>query len=86
VCNGQKTFDDCDDSELCQILSAAFRGTAKECWAQYIGDAIRVELMQDADLFEPSGDLKQSVERLRNMAKEDGTTVTISAGGRSVTL
>lgn len=42
--------------------------------------------MQDADLFEPSGDLKQSVERLRNMAKEDGTTVTISAVGRSVTL
>jgi len=56
---------------------------AVECWAQYIGDAIRVELTQDADLFEPSGDLKQSVERLRDLAKEDGTTVTISAGGRS---
>ncbi len=52
---------------------------AVECWAQYIGDAIRVELMQDADLLEPSGDLKQSVERLRDLAKEDGTTVTISA-------
>lgn len=37
-------------------------------------------------LSRPGGDLKQSVERLRNMAKEDGTTVTISAGGRSVTL
>lgn len=23
VCNGQKTFDDCDDSELCPILAAA---------------------------------------------------------------
>ena len=34
VCNGQKTFDDCDDSELCQILSAAFRGTAKE-WIEH---------------------------------------------------
>ncbi len=34
VCNGQKTFDDCDDSELCQILDASFRGEAKE-WIEH---------------------------------------------------
>jgi hypothetical protein len=34
VCNGQKTFDDCDDSELCQILAASFRGDAKE-WIEH---------------------------------------------------
>lgn len=34
VSNGQKTFDDCDDSELCQILDASFRGDAKE-WIEH---------------------------------------------------
>lgn len=34
ACNGQKTFDDCEDSDLCQILAASFRGTAKE-WIEH---------------------------------------------------
>jgi hypothetical protein len=32
--NGSKQFDDCDDSELCQILAASFRGEAKE-WIEH---------------------------------------------------
>lgn len=35
VCNGSKSvFDDCDDSELCSILAASFRGAATE-WREY---------------------------------------------------
>lgn len=32
--NGSKTFDECDDSELCPILAASFRGEAKE-WVEH---------------------------------------------------
>lgn len=32
--NGSKPFDDCDDSELCPILAASFRGEATE-WIEH---------------------------------------------------
>jgi hypothetical protein len=32
--NGSKPLDDCDDSELCPILAASFRGEAKE-WIEH---------------------------------------------------
>jgi hypothetical protein len=32
--NGSKTFDECDDSESCEILAASFLGEAKE-WVEH---------------------------------------------------
>ena len=48
--NGSKEFDECDDSELCQILAASFRGEAKE-WVEH--DDGRTE----CTAFVPMGDV-----------------------------
>lgn len=62
VCNGSKSFDDCDDSELCPILAASFRGEAKE-WIEHddgstectafvqIGDAVPQRDDRTIDMF-----------------------------------
>lgn len=59
---------------------------AVEAWALFLRQAggLRIDLRQDADLFDD--DAKASARRFVDGMTRDGTTVTLSSGGRSVTI
>jgi len=61
---------------------------AVEAWALFLRKAsgLRIELQQDADLFEPGDDLTKAAQKFRDDMTRDGTTVTLSSGSRSVTI
>lgn len=63
---------------------------AVEAWAMFLRQAggLRIALVQDADLFDEAGgdSIKGAVKRFSDRMARQGTTVTISGGGRSVTL
>lgn len=61
---------------------------AVEAWALFLrkAGALRIELHQDADLFEAGDDLVKAARKFRDDVTRGGTTVTISSGGRSVTM
>jgi hypothetical protein len=61
---------------------------AVEAWALFLrkAGALRIELQQDADLFEAGDDLVKAARKFRDDVTRGGTTVTISSGGRSVTM
>lgn len=59
---------------------------AVECWAQFIGSQIRVELWQDGDLLEPSDSLTEAARELGEKMARSGTTVTLTTRSGSVTV
>lgn len=61
---------------------------AVEAWALFLRKAggLRIELQQDADLFEAGDDLTKAAQKFRDDMARDGITVTLSSGSRSVTI
>lgn len=61
---------------------------AVEAWALFLrkAGALRIELQQDADLFEAGDDLTKVARKFNEDMSRSGATVTISSGGRSVTM